>query len=79
MIIDDEIKTIYGYNVEHLVIVAELLRKSEITPYELKNAVDLIKFGYNYAVKEFNKIVETTHSIRTDLKKGAEIYEKHSF
>ena len=49
-----EVKTVYGYSVKDLVIIAELLRENQISIDDLKQNVDMVRVGVNIA----NKIQE---------------------
>lgn len=49
-----EVKTVYGYSVKDLVIIAELLRENQISIDDLKQKVDMVCVGVNLA----NKIQE---------------------
>ena len=46
-----EVKTVYGYSVEDLVIIAELLRENQISIDDLKQKVDMVRVGVNLAKK----------------------------
>lgn len=55
-----------GYNLELLTIYGDLLERNEITPEQLKNSNENIKFGYNLAIEEQKKQFD---KIKNDFKK----------
>lgn len=44
-----------GYNLELLEAYGDLLNRNEITPDQLKNANENIKYGYQLAIKQYEK------------------------
>jgi len=49
--------TIYGYTLEHLVLVAEMLKNEKITMTDLKDAEIMWRAGYNEAKRQFDNVM----------------------
>ena len=55
----EDIQTIYGYRVEDLVILAEILRRNGYTSDQLKDIRDWVELGYNLCKSDIDKWVES--------------------
>lgn len=60
--IEEEVKMVYGYPVEQIILWAELIRQTGIDSKELKDKTDLVKLGYELCKEEYtrsmNKVAE---------------------
>jgi hypothetical protein len=67
--------TLYGYNVEALVLIAEMLRKKLITEDELDNFFNDFQKMYNIIIQEQKVIINKTTASFTWPSLG-EVYKK---
>lgn len=52
--------TMFGYPIKHLVLIANWLRKNDITPEILKSSIESMKYGYDRANQEMEESIKRT-------------------
>jgi len=58
--IEEESKTMFGYPIKHLVLIANWVRKNDITPEVLKSSIESMKYGYDKAYQEIEESFKRT-------------------
>ena len=57
---EEESKTMFGFPIKHLVLIAHWVRKNDITPEILKSSIESMKYGYDKAHQEIRESFENT-------------------
>lgn len=63
----EDIQTIYGYRVDYLIILAEVLKINGYTPDQLEEIKDWITLGYNLCKSEIDRWVESYSNEYRDI------------